>query len=167
MDDRKTYTSQRWPLSRHQDEGKSAVVFRVTQLIPCGGGLENFHRSPPSRRRRRKGNPVPGVRTGPPCSWGIQIWGPGPPGWESLESETVKCGQESRGTRTPEWLYWRGQAAKVNERPIFLSERMLNEDYDRRCLLEIINAGRESQGIVAKTNWLAVNRQSWSDSDSE
>jgi hypothetical protein len=26
--------------------------------------------------------------------------GPDPPGWGSLESETVKCGHESRGTRT-------------------------------------------------------------------
>jgi hypothetical protein len=28
--------------------------------------------------------------------------GPGPPGWESLESERVKCGHEFRGTRTRE-----------------------------------------------------------------
>jgi hypothetical protein len=28
--------------------------------------------------------------------------GPGPPGWGSLESETVKYGHESRGTQTPE-----------------------------------------------------------------
>jgi hypothetical protein len=30
-----------------------------------------FHRSPASRRRRRKANPVPGFITGPPSSWGI------------------------------------------------------------------------------------------------
>jgi hypothetical protein len=35
-----------------------------------GGGFEYFHRSPASRKRRRKGNPVPGGITGPPCSWG-------------------------------------------------------------------------------------------------
>jgi hypothetical protein len=29
-------------------------------MYPCGGGLEYPHRSPESRRRRRKGNPVPG-----------------------------------------------------------------------------------------------------------
>jgi hypothetical protein len=28
--------------------------------LPCGGGVEYLHRSPASRRRRRKGNPVPG-----------------------------------------------------------------------------------------------------------
>jgi hypothetical protein len=46
----------------------------VGELVntPCGGGgVEYFHRSPASRRRPRKGNPVPGGITGPPCSWGI------------------------------------------------------------------------------------------------
>jgi hypothetical protein len=37
----------------------------------CGGGLEYLHLSPASRKRRRKGNPVPGGITEPPCSWGI------------------------------------------------------------------------------------------------
>jgi hypothetical protein len=32
----------------------------VTVQLPCGGGFEYLHRSPASRRRRRKGNPVPG-----------------------------------------------------------------------------------------------------------
>jgi hypothetical protein len=36
-----------------------------------GGGVEHLHRSPASRRRRRKGNPVPGDITRPPYSWGI------------------------------------------------------------------------------------------------
>jgi hypothetical protein len=35
------------------------------------GGFEYLHRSPASRRRRRKGNPVPGSITGTSCSWGI------------------------------------------------------------------------------------------------
>jgi hypothetical protein len=48
--------------------------------------------------------------------------GPGPPGCGSLESETVKCGRESRGTRIWEWLRWRDPAAIVNDRPI-LSNR--------------------------------------------
>jgi hypothetical protein len=62
---------------------------------PSGGGVEYLHCSHASRRRQRKGSPVPGGITWPPCSWGIQIRGPGPPGWGSLESETVICGQES------------------------------------------------------------------------
>jgi hypothetical protein len=33
--------------------------------------FEYLHRSSVGRRRRQKGNTVPGVITGPPCSWGI------------------------------------------------------------------------------------------------
>jgi hypothetical protein len=40
-------------------------------FLEVGGELEYHHRSPASRKRRRKGNPVPGGITGPPCSWGI------------------------------------------------------------------------------------------------
>jgi hypothetical protein len=54
------------------------------ETTPCGGGLEYLHRCPASRKRRQKGNPVPGGIPGPPCSWGIWIRGPGPPGWGSL-----------------------------------------------------------------------------------
>jgi hypothetical protein len=42
----------------------------------------------------------------------------------SLESEAVKYGHESHGIRTREWLRWRGPAAVVNDRPVFLSERV-------------------------------------------
>jgi hypothetical protein len=52
--------------------------------IPVWRGLEYLHRSPDSRKRRRKGNPVPGGITGRPCSWGIQIREPGPQGSGSL-----------------------------------------------------------------------------------
>jgi hypothetical protein len=52
--------------------------------LQVGGGLEYLHRSPASRKRRRKGNPVPEGLAGPPCSWGIWIREPGPPGWGSL-----------------------------------------------------------------------------------
>jgi hypothetical protein len=41
----------------------------------------------------------------------------------SLESETVKYGHESYGTRTRKWLRWRGPAAVVNDRPVLASER--------------------------------------------
>jgi hypothetical protein len=49
--------------------------------------------------------------------------GPGPPGWGTLESETVKHGHESRGTPTQEQLLWRGPAAIVNDRPVLSSDR--------------------------------------------
>jgi hypothetical protein len=67
---------------------------------PCGGGFEYLHRSLASRRRRRKGKPVLVGITVPPCSWGLLIRGPDPPGWGILESETVKYDPESHGTRT-------------------------------------------------------------------
>jgi hypothetical protein len=40
----------------------------------------------------------------------------------SLECETVKYGHESNGTRTREWLRWRGPAAIVNDRPVLSSD---------------------------------------------
>jgi hypothetical protein len=36
----------------------------------CGGGLEQLHHSPVSRKRRQKGNPVPGVQLGHPVPGG-------------------------------------------------------------------------------------------------
>jgi hypothetical protein len=36
----------------------------LAETIPCGGGFEYLHRSPASRRRQPKGNPVPGGITG-------------------------------------------------------------------------------------------------------
>jgi hypothetical protein len=47
---------------------------------PRGGGFKYLHLTPASRRRRWKWNPVPEGITGPTCSWGIKIRGPGPPG---------------------------------------------------------------------------------------
>jgi hypothetical protein len=40
-------------------------------VSPCAGGLEYLHRSPATRKKRRKRNPVPGGITGPLSSWGI------------------------------------------------------------------------------------------------
>jgi hypothetical protein len=77
-----------------------------------------------------------------------------------LESETVKYGRESYGTRTREWLRWRVPTAIVNDRPILSSERMLYKDYDRRSSIEKKILAVSLKGLGAKTNWLAVNRQS-------
>jgi hypothetical protein len=41
----------------------------------------------------------------------------------SLQSETVKYGHDSPGTRIQEWLRWRGPATIVNGRPVLSSER--------------------------------------------
>jgi hypothetical protein len=112
---------------------------------PCGGGFEYLYRSHASRRRQTNGNSIPGGILGPPCHWGTQIRGPGPPGWGSLKSETVKCGHKSHGTRTREWLRWRWAATIVNDRPILSSERMLLKDYDSKSSVEKIS-GFDPQG---------------------
>jgi hypothetical protein len=64
-----------------------------------------------------------------------------------LEPETIRYIHESRGTRTREWLRWRGPAAIVRERPILLSERILYNDYDRKGSTEQKIASRETQGV--------------------
>jgi hypothetical protein len=53
-----------------------------------------------------------------------------------LESETVKYGREYHGTRTRQWMRWRGPATILNDRSILSSERMLYKDYNRRCSIE-------------------------------
>jgi hypothetical protein len=93
------------------------------QSLLHGGGFEYHHRSLASRKKRRKGNPLPGAITGSPCSWGIKIRGPDPPGSRSIESEAQKYGNESLGIRIREWLLWRLPAAILNGRPV-LSSRM-------------------------------------------
>jgi hypothetical protein len=121
--------------------------------VQCGGGFEYLHRSPASRRKWRRGNPVPGGITGPPCSRGILIQGSVPPGWENLESEAVIWGYESRGIRIWEWLRWRGPAEIVNDRPILSSERMLHKHHDHK-------------GSVEKNLWSWVSKDltpSWTD----
>jgi hypothetical protein len=58
------------PLLHQRRKAFDKKILHHTKL-KCGGGLQYLHRSPASRRRRRKGNPVPGGITGPPCSRGI------------------------------------------------------------------------------------------------
>jgi hypothetical protein len=83
----------------HGYERSANISFRMKSIL-CGGGVEYLHRSPDSRRMRRKGSSVSGGITGPPCSWGILIRGATPPGWGSLESVTEKRGREPLWTRT-------------------------------------------------------------------
>jgi hypothetical protein len=44
-------------------------------------------------------NPVPGGITGPPCSWGIEIWEPGPPGLGESQMR-----QQSMVTGSERWV---------------------------------------------------------------
>jgi hypothetical protein len=123
-------------------------TMELIQSTPCGGGVECLHRSPARRRSRRKGNPVPGGYKYRDLA--LQVWG--------VSNQTVKYGCEFRGTRT--WgLRWQWRAATVNDRPI-LSLKMLHKDDDRKCSVGEKIGGRESRGVITKTNWLAVNRQS-------
>jgi hypothetical protein len=46
---------------------------------------------------------------------------------ESLKSETVKYGRESKGTRTQERLRWQEPAAYTKDRPVLSSERALHK----------------------------------------
>jgi hypothetical protein len=78
----------------------------------------------------------------------------------SLESETVKYGRESHGTRTREWMRCRGPAEIVNIRPIVSSERMIYKEYGDKCSIEKNILAVSLKGRGAKTNLLAVNRQS-------
>jgi hypothetical protein len=51
---------------------------------------------------------------------------------ESLKPETVKCGHESKGTRTRERLRWRGLETYTKDRPVLSSEGALQKQ-DRNC----------------------------------
>jgi hypothetical protein len=75
--------------------------------LHVGGGLEYLHRSPASRKRRHKGNAVPGGTTGG-YKYGklaFQVWG--------ISDETVKYGFGFWTTQTIEWLH-----RKLQTRPL-------------------------------------------------
>jgi hypothetical protein len=117
------------PFLRHLDHAENTLphitwLTRVIGSIPWGGGLEYLHCSPASRKRRRKGNPVPGDITGPPCSWGYK-YGNLALHVERVSYEIVKYGREFCGTWTREWLLWQGPEAivPVNYRLVLSSER--------------------------------------------
>jgi hypothetical protein len=79
---------------------------------------------------------------------------------KSLEFGTVKYCCESHETRIRKWMRWRKPAAIANDRPILSSEKMLYKDCDRKCSYERKLLAVSLKGLGAKTNLLAVNRQS-------
>jgi hypothetical protein len=93
---------------------------------------------------------VPGVITGPPCSWGILIRGTGPPGWESVQSATAKRDDGSAGLG-PENKTAGEDQQQLYDSSILSSERMLLKGYDRKFSVEK-NTDSESQGLVANMN---------------
>jgi hypothetical protein len=99
-------------------------------LFLCGGAIEYLHRSPSSRKRRRKGIPVPGGISGPPCSWGILIRGPGPPGlgvlksrdnkiwyWVPRDSDPSRTALSSNSKLLSVPTAWRVLGLRMEERP--------------------------------------------------
>jgi hypothetical protein len=73
-------------------------------IFPCGGGFEYMCRSPRSRRRRRKGNPVPGGITGLPCSVLYRsLWREDLRAWSWRISTVRRRCQETAGEDTEGW----------------------------------------------------------------
>jgi hypothetical protein len=69
-------------------------------------------------------------------------------------------------------LRWMNALARASsnciwETPILSWERVLYKDYDRRCSIEKKILAVSLKGLGAKTSWLVVYRQSWSNCDSD
>jgi hypothetical protein len=126
-----------------------------------------LHSSPASRRRRWKRNPMPGDITGPPPflvdintgTWSSRLRESRI--WDSKMWSWVPRDSNPRMTALAK------STAIVNDRPILSSERMLHKDYDRKRWVENKTLVVCLKRLVDKTNWLAVNRQSYSNSDSD
>jgi hypothetical protein len=69
----------------------------------------------------------------------------------SLESETVKYGHESHGTRTREWLRWRGPAANLKDRPVLSSERAPH--------INKLQLSDSNKNQVVSSIWVLIPRQ--------
>jgi hypothetical protein len=70
---------------------------KVDRLTLCGGGLEYLHRCLANRKRRQKGNPLPGGIDGPPCSWGIYpVWRRGKKNWSQVPDGRLTPRQTGR-----------------------------------------------------------------------
>jgi hypothetical protein len=67
------------------------ITLTLTLPSPCRIELEFVHPSPVGRRRRWKGNPVPGVITRPSCSWVILIREFCSQGWGSRIGQSQMC----------------------------------------------------------------------------
>jgi hypothetical protein len=111
-------TKTRWLI----DQQSSFNLNRNDISTPCRGRLEYFRHSPVSHQRWQKGNPMPRGITGQHCSWGMYIWGPGPPGWGSLR-ETIKYGYGSCTSQTIEWFH-----CKLQTLPLIV-EGALHEEW--------------------------------------
>jgi hypothetical protein len=73
----------------------------------------------------------------------------------SVERSTVREANSRLATKEID----KGQAYSW-DKPIHLSARMLHKDYDRKSWAKKTPLVVNLKGFVAKTKWLAVNRQS-------
>jgi hypothetical protein len=73
----------------------------------------------------------------------------------SLESEAVKYGHESYGTRTRKWLRWREPVAIANDRPVLSSERAPHTDRTVTFKQEETSGHELLPGLDTKTDRLA------------
>jgi hypothetical protein len=72
---------------------------------------------------------------------------------ENLVSETVKYGHESHGTRTREWLRWRGPVAIVNDRS---SSRQRERPTSPNPQLSDSN-----KNLVVSPRWMFYSKTHW------
>jgi hypothetical protein len=129
--------------------------------ILCRGRVKYLHHSPANRRRRQKGNPVP---------WGFN--------WATLFLGDISTGIWP--FKLGESQIWKSVMWSLVQRDTDLRMTALTRtnsnckttdpsSHQRGRYIRAITANvqlenkiscRESQGLVAKTNWLVVNRQS-------
>jgi hypothetical protein len=98
---------------------KSSTSIETVTCVEAGSNTSTAAQSYEATKKESNAWSIAGSS----CSCGIWIRGPGPLGLGSFESETLRCGYESRGTRNREWLCWRGPPAVVTDRPVFPSEK--------------------------------------------
>jgi hypothetical protein len=120
--------------------GNSSVdQLPLQDSAPCSGGVEYLHRDPASRRRRRKEK----SRT-----WDSKMWSWVRQDWDMRMAALAMA------------------SSNCKRQTIVSSERMLHKDYNDKCSVKKILVVSLKR-LVTKTNWLTVNRQSWSNSDSD
>jgi hypothetical protein len=121
-------------------------------FLQVGGGLEYIHRSPVSRKRRRKGNPVPESMGDPVPGWykyenlALQI--------EGVSDETVKYGYGFWATRTIEWLH-----CKLQTRPVVREGAPQKQDhkFQTATFWQEVISGRKSHKGAQYQDILTVN----------
>jgi hypothetical protein len=62
---------------------------------------------------------------------------------------------------------WQRRSIFIRGKPILLLERMLHKEYNCKHSVAKKSLVVNLKGLAAKANWFAVNRQSWSNCDSE